>query len=603
MSLEFSPYTVPLFVTSIMTFVVLLMAAQRTRIPAARIFILYCTAVIFWSLGYAFEFMAIGVQAKLFWAKVQYIGLISPVAFLLFAQLYLGFEESIEWQTFITLMIMPLIANVAAWTNEQHQMVWTSWSLDPTGRYPGLVLGHGVIFFGILAYSYLLLLFGVYYIWQAYHSHSEMRMRQAAILLGAVAAPWIGNFLYVLQLTPNGLDLTPISFGISSIILAVGLLGYHLLDVKPIARNHVIEKLADPVIVLDGQSRIVDVNPAAVSLLGKNRGNLLVQSASVVLGSLPGVKQLLETDGSIDLHIVLERDSELRIFNASVSLLQDDQAQIQGRVIVLHDITQREHDADAIRKSEAQLRAMVQQLQELDQLKNRFLRNINHELRTPLTNITLYADLLKRGSANNQERYISVIEKEAATLRRLIEQTLALSQVDQMVEALPLQRRIVDLKQIVDFLARTSRDMATRSRISFTYSLPNSPILINADSEKLSVAITNILVNAFSYTPHGGTVSLALERTGHHATVQIKDSGVGISSSDQPHIFESFFRGEAVATGTIPGLGLGLFSAKSSVELHGGQIQVESAPGRGSTFTIYLPLCEELEVTEVIALS
>ncbi|MFN8439669.1 MAG: histidine kinase N-terminal 7TM domain-containing protein [Caldilineaceae bacterium] len=594
MSLEFTTYTVPLFVTSAITFVLILMAAQRQHNPVTRMFILYCTAVVIWSIGYSFEFMVPGEPAKLFWARVQYIGLTSPVAFLLFTQLYLGIEERIEWQTFITLMIMPLIANVAAWTNDQHRMLWTDWWIDSESS-PGLVIKHGPIFYAIVAYSYLLLLCGVYYIWQGFRSSNAVRVRQAGILLAAVAPPWLGNLLYVLHLTPKGLDLTPINFGISSIFLGLGLLRYHLLDVKPIARNRIIEKLADPVIVIDGQGRIVDVNPASINLLGKNQDELLAQSAADVLSALPGLAQLLEADTSVDLRTELAQGSSQRIFNTSASLIRDGSEQIQGRVLVLHDVTEREHDADALRQSESQLRAMVQQLQELDQLKNRFLRNINHELRTPLTNITLYADLLKRGNPENHSRYISVIEKEAATLRRLIEQTLALSQVDQMVEALPLQRKMVDLNQMIGLLVRNSTEIATKSRVAFSYNLPNTPVIIQADTEKLNVALSNMLTNAFNYTPKGGAVSLALERNGKYAKIQIKDSGLGISTSDQQHIFDRFFRGEAVANGSIPGLGLGLSSAKSSIELHGGHIQVESTPGQGSTFTVFLPLCDVVE--------
>lgn len=592
MSLQFAHYTyiIPLFITAAITLVLLLIGIRRRHSPAARIFVLFCSTVLIWSVGYAFEFMAIDLEAKLFWARVQYLGLISPVAFLLFTQLYLGVEERVYWQNFIVLMLMPLIANVAAWTNDQHKMLWTYWGLDPTGNSPGLQLEHGVIFYAIVAYSYLLLLSGVYYIVLAFRSSSYVRRRQAGILLAAVAAPWLGNLLYILDLTPNGLDLTPINFGISGIFLAIGLVRYYFLDVTPIARNRVIEKLQDSVIVIDNQGRVVDVNPAAIQLLKCNRRDVIAQPVQNLLHELPVVVSALNTQSSVDLTARLINEDEAKIFNASISVLKNKQDLVQGRVVMLHDITQQEHDAEALRESEARLRTLVQQLKELDELKTRFMRNVNHELRTPLTNITLYIDLLRTGNPENFPRYLSVLEKETATLRRLIEQTLNLERVDDTVAPPPVNLRTTNLKKLIESVSSWAEKLAVRSEISFTYNVDAEPIHVKADSDVLKSVLSNLLTNAFTYTPHGGHVFLSLQRNDQHAIIQIKDDGLGISDVDKKRIFEPFYRGDQAASGNIPGLGLGLSTAKVNVEQHSGWIEVESKLGHGSVFTVYLPL-------------
>ena len=593
MSLQFTSYTIPLFITAIITFILLIIGARRQHMPSARIFILFCTSVLVWSLGYALEFMAVDLEAKLFWARVQYLGLISPAAFLLFTQLYLGIEEHIQWQNFIALMILPLIANVAAWTNDQHRMLWTAWDIDKTGAFPGLQLEHGPIFYAIVAYSYLLLLSGVYYISIAFRSNNHVRRGQAGILLAAVAAPWLGNLLYILDLTPNGLDLTPINFGISSIFLAIGLLRYHFLDVAPIARNLVIEKLHDAMIVIDNQGRIVDINPTAARLLRCTSRLAVARPANELLKELSGVVEQLGTAESIDVTTRLTgdgADGQERIFNASISVLLDQKQQVQGRVVVLHDVTQQERSAEALRESETQLRVLVHQLQELDRLKTRFMRNINHELRTPLTNITLYIDLLRAGNSANFERYIKVLDKEAATLRRLIEQTLDLERMDHDSSATSIRLQKTDLNQLLESVATSAAKVANKSDISFQYHLSSVPIAVNADNEMLKTTISSLLTNAFTYTPRGGNVCLELAHNEEQALIRVKDNGIGITPVDKEHIFERFYRGEQAANGNIPGLGIGLSTAKEHVEQHGGSIQVESTIGSGSIFTVFLPL-------------
>lgn len=589
MSLQFTAYTIPLFITTAITLILLWVGVRRRHMLTARIFMLFCSAVIVWSVGYALEFMAVDLQAKLFWARVQYLGLFSPVAFLLFTQLYLGFEERLYWQNLIVLAIMPMIANVAAWTNDQHHLLWTSWSLDESGNFPGLKLEHGIIFYAIVAYSYLLLLSGVFYIWRAFRSTSYVRRWQAAILLVAVAAPWLGNLLYVLDLTPNGLDLTPINLGVSSIFLGIGLMRYHFLDVTPIARNRIIEMLDDSVAVIDGRGRIVDLNPAAGQLLRTSSRSSVARPAYELLFELPGVVAQLETPSSTDLTTRLTVGDEEHVYNASISVLKDKEQRVQGRVVMLHDVTQQERDAEALRKSETQLRTLVQQLQELDQLKTRFVRSINHELRTPLTNITLYIDLLRNGKPENQERYLTVLDKESATLRRLIEQILDLERMDQLVNPTKINLTRTDLTFLVKSIVQSTQANAGKPQHTFHCHLPDHAIVVVADEERLGVAIRNLLVNAFTYTPPGGTITIALTSDAKQAVVRIVDNGIGISKVEQEHIFERFYRGENAASGTIPGLGVGLFTARTHVEQFGGCITVESDSGKGSTFTIYLP--------------
>ncbi len=424
----FTVYTVPLFLTSAIALALLLIATQRRHVPAARIFVLLASGIIIWAMGYAFEFIAVQKEIKLFWAQVQYFGItLTPVAFLLFTQNYLGFEESPRWQTIVATTVVPIVTIIAAWTNESYQMLWTKVEMpDPT---LGLALDHGLIFYLIIVYSYLLLLTGCYYAWQAFQSNSYIRRRQAAIILIGAMPPWLGNLVYILDLTPQGLDLTPINFAVTCILVAYGLFKYEFLNVAPIARNRVIENLADVVIVIDPLGRVIDINPAAARWLGKSSDDVLTNPATEILAKFPTLTEALSSASQSNIPIQSTLLGDVRSYSASISLLHDAKETLQGWILMLRDTTVQERNDEALRSSETALRSLVKRLQELDQLKTRFLRNINHELRTPLTNIILYTNLLRTGSPKNYERYLEALERQTVILRRLIEQTLALERV------------------------------------------------------------------------------------------------------------------------------------------------------------------------------
>ncbi len=600
-----TPYTIPLFFSSAIGLALIWITAQRRHIPAARIFVLLVVAIIVWTIGYAFEIIAESLPSKLFWAKVQYVGITTtPVVFLIFIQSYLGFDERPHWQNVIALLLIPIVTIASAWTNESHSMLWDSWALSTAA--PWLDLTYGPFFWVHTIYSYLLLLTGYYFAWQAFRSNSYVRQRQAAIILAATVPPWLSNLAYIFQLTPGGLDLTPLSFTVTSILFAYGLFRFQLLNVTPIARNRVIENLADAVIVIDALDRVVDINPAAAQLLDKTSREVLASPTSEVLASFPALSESLASHTNTDVLIRVKIGGEERVLNASTSLLLDSRETVQGRVITLHDITQQEQSADALRKSEAALRAMVQRLQELDQLKTRFLRNINHELRTPLTNIILYADLLRTGPSENHERYLEVLERQTVILRGLIEQTLDLERVEQMEHVVQLKLESTNLSQLVEQAIGPLIRQTSRASLNLEHEIPAAPVWIMGDRERLNQVLNDLVNNAINFTKPGGTISLILHPSdqaenhsvslhvtkNHSVSLHVKDTGTGIAQNEQTLIFERFYRGENALASHIPGLGLGLSAAKEIVELHGGQITLESQLGMGSTFTVHLPLLQ-----------
>lgn len=248
-------------------------------------------------------------------------------------------------------------------------------------------------------------------------------------------------------------------------------------------------------------------------------------------------------------------------------------------------------------EQKAQIELQAQRLMELDEAKSRFFVNISHEFRTPLTLI------LGRLEDTLEERYGPVTEQMAHELDSvrhgshrlefLIEQILDLSKLEAGVMLLCVQR--TDLVAFLQSLKLTFASLAERKKITVTLDAPTAPIWAYFDHEALAKVFTNLLANAFSFTPSGGAIQIYVAcdtQVGDEGIVQIKveDEGGGIPEDALPHLFERFYQAPGPDTRARPGTGIGLALSKELVQLHGGDITVTSTVGEGSTFMVSLPL-------------
>jgi PAS domain-containing protein len=240
--------------------------------PGAETLALLMTGVCIWATAYALELSGADLPTKIVWAKVEYIGIATvPVAWLAFALQYTDREGRLTPRNLALLSALPVVTLLLAWTNEAHGLVWRSTGLDEEGPFLALEVDHGGWFWVHLTYSYLLLLVGTTLLISMLTRSPNLYRKQNLALLVAVSIPWVGNGAYVLGLSPvPNLDLTPFAFLLSGMAIALGLYRFRLLDIVPIARENVTEGMADGVVVLDMQDRVVDMNPAAERFLGSS---------------------------------------------------------------------------------------------------------------------------------------------------------------------------------------------------------------------------------------------------------------------------------------------------------------------------------------------
>ncbi len=217
------------------------------------------------------------------------------------------------------------------------------------------------------------------------------------------------------------------------------------------------------------------------------------------------------------------------------------------------------------------------------------LGHLAHELKSPLHTIGAYAEMLQEGSVDPAARneFFAVITSESQRLATLIDTLVDLSNIE--AGALVPQRGPVRIDALVKELVGTFDTAARGKAIDVVVSSPGPIPAVLADSQLLAVALRNLLANAIQYTPRGGRVEVRVGAARGTITVEIADSGIGIHPDDRPQVFDKFFRGRAPEVRQQPGSGLGLALAERLVALHGGGLEVESAPGVGSTFRLTLP--------------
>jgi signal transduction histidine kinase len=243
----------------------------------------------------------------------------------------------------------------------------------------------------------------------------------------------------------------------------------------------------------------------------------------------------------------------------------------EGQVIVYRDVTR---------------------FRELDQLKTQLVSDVSHELRTPLANLTLYLDLLANiQDPARRENYLQVLQRETSRLTRLIEDLLTISRLE--ADRLRVNIKSVDVNRVLAELAYDRGLMATGQGLKLLYEPAEGLPQAHTDPALLNQCLSNLLTNAINYTPPGGMVRLISQMApepGSWLQISVCDNGVGIFPEELPQIFKRFYRGAASRQTNAPGTGLGLSISKEIIERMGGKLTVDSTPGQGSTFTIWLPV-------------
>nr|WP_255603800.1 histidine kinase N-terminal 7TM domain-containing protein [Oscillochloris sp. ZM17-4] len=634
--MQSTPYFIPLLITAVLCMLLTLVIWQRRQAPGAVPLAVLVSAVALWSLAYMFSFTGTTLAAQLFWINLALVGIVLvPGSWLVFALIYSGHGAWLSVRRLLLLTIMPLATLAAAWTNQQHHLFRSGVYLVNTGSFVVLETTFGPLFWIHTAYSYLLLLLGSLLLAHSLFRMSHSYRGQASGILIGLVTTWAGNALYLSGLSPFPyLDLTPFALGISGIALTWDLLRFGLFELVPIAYGTVFQSMDDAVIVLDGRDKVVEINPAALALIGRESREVIGHPAERIFADQAEIIARYRQVSDVSEELVFGTAPDERSFELRISPIFDRNAQLNGRVIVLRDSTERRRTAMALQRQNEELAAFAsenarlysavqQELAERKQTevslslakeaaevanraKSRFLGNMSHELRTPLSAILGYAELLKisarKQGSQDLVNDIERIQVAGQHLLRLISDVLDITRIE--AEKLDLHPEYVDIATLVRDVEDTIMPLVQKNGNTLQVDCAPDSGMMYADSTRVRQVLLNVLDNAAKFTERGqiwlrAGIGSAVAQQGADmsksdqsivALFQISDTGIGMSPEQQRDLFKEFVQVDDSPTRKYGGSGLGLVISYRLCHLMGGTIAVTSTLGQGSTFTIELPV-------------
>lgn len=346
----------------------------------------------------------------------------------------------------------------------------------------------------------------------------------------------------------------------------------------------VIYSIADGVVAIDSSYRIILFNKAAEGLTGFKESEVLGKSVGEILKffkesreitvrqycpiQIPGVKGTLFEDKGLEL---TRKDNKKWYVNLSVGAIDRRDTRL-GCILTLRDVTKEK---------------------ELETMKLDFVTMTAHELRTPLTAIKGYLAILgqpEKLKEDEREEYLGKLSESTERLGALVENVLNIARIEE--GAITLNIGPVKLPGLIQEAIGEMEDRAKEKQVRLTFDKPSELLPeVKGDKLRLGQVLLNLLSNAVHYTGSGGSVRVWLERSENFLTTHIEDTGAGIPKESVPHLFTKFYRVPGASlTQQDKGTGLGLYIAKSIVDMHKGKIWVESEVGRGSKFSFSLPI-------------
>jgi two-component system sensor histidine kinase VicK len=314
----------------------------------------------------------------------------------------------------------------------------------------------------------------------------------------------------------------------------------------------IIRFMTDGVVATDAKGRIIHFNEAAEKML----------NANLELGMpIEGILNLKKED------VVATMNCGNKVLTVNIAPLKGNQ-QIEGYVYVLHDITE-QHKLDTMRKE--------------------FVANVSHELRTPIATIKSYVETLLYSDvdAEYSKKFLKIIDSETDRMTRLVKDLLLLSKMDSEDNNLKFeQKNLNDI--VVEAINRLSIE-AHKKNQKLIVDLQETPRYVYIDRDKMEQVIVNLVTNAIKYTPENGMIKIMTEYDESFASLIVEDNGIGIPKEDLPRIFERFYRVDKARSRELGGTGLGLSIVKQIVELHKGEVNIESEVGKGTIVRVKLP--------------
>lgn len=529
--------------------------------------------VTFWTLTTGLDYSSTSIPLKVFFAKLETIGYNSALALLaLFILSYAGHDDWLKkWWVNLSFIILPISNILLAWTNDLHGWLWTGFTASEFGDNV-VVFHHGPAFIWVAIVDYLMTAIILINLWQTTSKGSELSRRQARLLFLATIFPVLSNLIYLVNIPAvSGIDWTSITFSITGMFFLIALYGRRLLDIVPIARHTMIEKMTDYILVLDMQNRVMDFNSATQENfnikendIGNTVNNVMVAWPEIIAFSLLSPADTVQT--------IIEKEGKLKVLDMRLTLLEDNRGQLYGKLIVFRDITERYHMEQALEQRLFEIKKLHENLQQTQaqlveqqralailEERQRLGRDMHDSVNQSIHSSMLFSEtlvaLLEKGQT---EKAIQVAERIQESGQQ------ALKEIRLLVYE--TQSRLADestdlIGALEERLNMVERRFGIRAEIIFdTDTMKYCPA---AWRENLYWMIMEALNNSLKHAK-ARNIKVLFHCTGEQLEVEVKDDGTG---------FEP---------GQARGGGFGMRTMRERAEILGGELSVQSSPGHGT---------------------
>lgn len=368
---------------SVPVFGVILFLQKHARQPGARSLNYLLISILGWLVLNTLELVSPTQGATLLWGKLTYIFIGStPVLWLYFVFDYFGYKKWMELPETLCYWLIPLISLVLVLTNEWHHLIWKEIFFVPVGNYLALQVTHGPFYYLTWGYSLILILIGCVLIWQGNFGRSRLYRWQAGWLTAGVITVMAFSVIYVSHVIPGfRKDYTSVAMAFGALCFAIAISRYKMIIISPIDIGTLFEELDDGILVVDGNSIIVNINSAARRLLSAKENDLVGKSLCETFCSFPGLAKILNVEAQTRFDFCF-CEAPPRYLNLKVSAIQNSYGQLRGHLILISDVTREkiaqaaEHEARVFAEALSEISTAMNSTRNLDELLDLIIANV-----------------------------------------------------------------------------------------------------------------------------------------------------------------------------------------------------------------------------------
>lgn len=575
--------SVQILITIVCFASILVVANQKTSSYSNIILITFLCSFV-QNACYIMELTAKNVDQGMTAIKGEYLGGSFEVCLITFFMFkYCGHEFNRILKGL--LVFESIFVFIGVWTWEYNGMYYTGARFEQSGVIPHMVLSHGWLYYTYATTTVIELIACIFILTVSILKSNQKHMKyNYYVLLAVVFIPLV---MFVLSITGvfGGFDCTPLGSGMAIGIFAFAVMRNHVFDVAAAAGELILSELENAVVILNNEKGFEYANLKAMTLFPK-----LIELT----------KGTIVTDREILALFDKSRTGNIRINNREYDVISNTvkvNKEVIGTTAILFDVTES-------KKQIEKMRELMKEAEKANSSKSTFLANVSHEIRTPINVIMGMSEVVLRDHNSKEiEDYIVNIRNSSSTLLNLINDILDFSKIES--GKMDIVSDTFDMRAVLTEVVSVYTFRCKQKELDFEYEIdPQLPKELIGDVVRIKQIINNVMSNAVKYTEKGKVMFKLTYKyrsdTDIDLIMAVEDTGIGIKKEDQDKLFEGFVRVDQKKTNSIEGTGLGLNITKQLVELMGGLINFKSEYGKGTVFSVVIPVKTMDETVEII---